>query len=54
MRTPKFPVILEDNEREELEKITRQQTAKSSTVLRAKITLLANSALNVNQPVAFS
>ena len=45
MRAPKFPVTLEDNEREELEKITRQQTAKSSTVLRAKIILFANSGM---------
>ena len=45
MKAPKFPVTLDDNEREELEKITRQQTAKSSTVLRAKIILLANSGM---------
>jgi transposase len=45
MRKPKFPVTLEDDEREELEKITRQQTAKSSMVLRAKIILLANSGM---------
>ncbi|MCK5192145.1 MAG: helix-turn-helix domain-containing protein [Methylococcales bacterium] len=45
MRKPKFPVTLNDDEREELEKITRQQTAKSSTVLRAKIILLANSGM---------
>ncbi len=43
MRKPKFPVTLEYGEREELEKITRQQTEKSSMVLRAKIILLANS-----------
>ncbi len=42
MRKPKFSVTLEDNEREELEKITRQHTEKSSTVLRAKIILLAS------------
>ncbi|MCK5355259.1 MAG: helix-turn-helix domain-containing protein [Methyloprofundus sp.] len=45
MRTPKYPVTLKDDEREELEKITRQQTEKSSTVLRAKIILLANSGM---------
>ncbi len=45
MRKPKFTVKLEDDEREELEKITRQQTAKSSTVLRAEIILLANSGM---------
>lgn len=45
MRPPKCPVTLENEEREELEKITRQQTAKSSTVLRAKIILLANSGM---------
>jgi len=45
MRKPKFPVTLNDDEREDLEKITRQQTAKSSTVLRAKIILLANSGM---------
>jgi len=49
MRIPKFPVTLEDGEREELEKITRQQTAKSSTVLRAKIILLANSGMKYHR-----
>lgn len=42
MRTPKFPVTLENDEREELQKITRKQTEKSCTVLRAKIILLAS------------
>ncbi len=45
MRKPKFPVTLEGDEREELEKITRQQTEKSSIVLRAKIILLADSGM---------
>lgn len=45
MKTPKFPVALKDKERENLEKITRQQTVKSSIVLRAKILLLANSGM---------
>ena len=45
MRKPKFPVILKNDEREELEKITRQHTEKSSTVLRAKIILLANTGM---------
>jgi putative transposase len=42
MRKPKFPVALEDAEREELQKITRKQTEKSSTVVRAKIILMAD------------
>jgi transposase len=42
MRKPKFPVVLEDAEHEELLKITRKQTEKFSTVLRAKIILMAD------------
>ena len=42
MRKPKFPIILTDSEREELQKITRKQTEKSSTVSRARIILLAS------------
>lgn len=42
MRTPKFPVTLDKDEREELQKITRKQTEQSCTVLRAKIILLAS------------
>ncbi len=42
MRKPKFPVVLENLERKELQKITRKQTEKSSTVLRAKIILMAD------------
>lgn len=42
MRKPKFPVILDDTEREELQKITRKQTEKFSLVFRAKIILMAD------------
>ena len=42
MRKPKFTIILNDIEREELQKITRKQTEKSSTVSRAKIILMAD------------
>ena len=49
MRKPKFPVTLESKEREELEKITRQHTEKSRTVLRAKIILLANAGMKYQE-----
>ena len=42
MRKPKFTIILNDTEREELQIITRKQTEKFSTVSRAKIILMAD------------
>ena len=42
MRKPKFPVILEESERDELLKLSRKQTEKFSTLLRAKIILMAD------------
>ena len=49
MRKPKFPVVLDDLEREELQKITRKQTEKSSTVLRAKIILMADKGMKYQE-----
>ena len=49
MRKPKFPVVLEKLEREELQKITRKQTEKSSTVLRAKIILMADKGMKYQE-----
>ena len=45
MRKPKFPVVLEEMVRKELQKITRKQTEKASTVLRAKIILMADNGM---------
>ena len=45
MRKPKFLVVLDDMERKELQKITRKQTEKASTVLRAKIILMADNGM---------
>jgi len=42
MRRPNFPVKLEEDDRKELEKISRKQTENASIVLRAKIILLAD------------
>lgn len=39
---PKFIIILNDTEREELQAITRKKIEKSSTVSRAKIILMAD------------
>ena len=42
MRGPKFPINLEQEELETLQKITRKHSEKSSIVLRAKMILMAN------------
>lgn len=42
MRGPKFPVNLEEEDREALQKITRKHSEKSSIVLRAKIILMVD------------
>ena len=43
MRGPKFPINLEQEELETLQKITRKHSEKSSIVLRAKMILISNS-----------
>lgn len=42
MRKPKLKITLNETEREELQKITRKPTEKSSTVSRARIILMAD------------
>ena len=42
MRGPKFPVRLEEGEREALQKIIRKSTEKCSIVMRAKIIVMAD------------
>ena len=46
MRGPKFPVRLEESEREALQKIIRRPTEKYSIVLRAKIIVMADAGVN--------
>lgn len=45
MKKPKYPVTLEENEREILNKIIRKQTEKFNMVLRAKIILIASTGM---------
>ena len=42
MRRPKYPVNLEEEDRKELERISRKQSENASIVLRSKIILLAD------------
>ena len=41
MRRPKYPVNLDEEERKELERISRKQAENASIVMRSKIILLA-------------